>query len=74
MIWNDYEKIYSELAKSYKALRIASDLRSSSSVRAPVFILPKLPVQRHRPSKRPRIDLAKSQHGLSSTLLADRLR
>ena len=66
--------MYAELAKSYKAVKIASDVDSSSSVSAPGSISKKLPEQRRRTAQRPRIDLAKTQHGVSATLVADRLR
>ena len=35
---HDYEKIRTELEKSYKAVRIASDVESSASVSEPVFV------------------------------------
>ena len=48
-----YEKIRTELEKSYKAVRIASDVESSASVSEPVFVSERLPEQRRRPAQRP---------------------
>ena len=47
-----YEKIRAELEKSFKAVRVASDVESSSSWSDTVFVSEKLPEQRHRPAKR----------------------
>ena len=44
--FKDYMKMSAELAKSYKAVKIASDIDSSSSVSAPVSILETTPEQR----------------------------
>ena len=38
-----YEKIGAELEKSYKAVRVVSDVESSSSLSEPVFVSEKLP-------------------------------
>ena len=54
--FDDYEKIYSEWTKSYKAVKIASDVESSSSVGDPVFLPGKLSEQRQCPAQRTRID------------------
>ena len=40
-----YEKIRAELQKTYKAVRVASDVESSSSLSEPVFVSEKLPEQ-----------------------------
>ena len=52
-----YEKIRAELEKAYKAVRVASDIESSSSLSYPVFVSERLPEQRRRPVQRPRIDI-----------------
>ena len=74
MTFIDYEKNYADLAKSYNALKIASDVDSSSSVSGPVSISENLVEQRRRPAQRIRIDFAKTQPVVSATMLADRLR
>ena len=63
-----YEKIRTELEKSYKAVRIASDVESSASVSEPVFVSERLPEQR------PRIDISKRHHRGVAHLLAGKLR
>ena len=68
-----YEGIRAELEKSYKAVRIASEVESSSSLSEPVFISEKLPEQRHRPAQRPRIDIGKTDHSRVADLLAGKL-
>ena len=47
-----YQKVRAELEKSYKAVRIASDVESSSSSNEPVFVSEKLPEQPRRPAQR----------------------
>ena len=69
-----YEKIRAELEKSYKALRISSDVESSSSLSEPVFVSERLPEQRRRPAQRPRIDIIKTHHSGVAELLAGKLR
>ena len=69
-----YENIRAELEKSYKAVRVASDVESSSSLSEPVFVSEKLPEQRHRPAQRPRIDIGKTHHSRVADLLAGKLR
>ena len=69
-----YEKIRTELDKSYKAVRIASDVESSASVSEPVFVSERLPEQRRRPAQRPRIDISKTHHRGVADLLAGKLR
>ena len=49
-----YEKIRTELEKSYKAVSIASDEESSASVSEPVFVSERLPEQRRYLVQRPR--------------------
>ena len=68
-----YEKIRAELEKSYKAVRVASDVESSSSLSEPVFLSETLPEQR-RPAQRPRIDISKTHHSGVAELLAGKLR
>ena len=58
----DCEKLYGEIAKSYKAVKLASDIESSSAVSEPVFVPEKLPEQRCRTEQRSRIDFEKTQH------------
>ena len=53
-----YEKFRAELEKPYKAVRVASDVESSSSLSEPVFVSERLPKQGRRPAQRPRIDTA----------------
>ena len=63
------------MAKSYKAVKILSDVvESSSSVSEPVFVTEKLPEQRRRPAQRPRIDLEKTLHAAPSAVDVGRLR
>ena len=45
-----YEKIRAELEKSYKAVRVANDVESSSSLSERVFVSERLPEQRRRPA------------------------
>ena len=69
-----YEKFRTELEKSYKAVRIASDVESSASVSEPVLVSQRLPEQRRRPAQRPRIDISKTHHRGVADLLAGKLR
>ena len=69
-----YEKIRAELEKSFKAVRVASDVESSSSLSEPVFVSEKLPEQRHCPEQRPRIDIEKTLYSGIADLLAGILR
>ena len=69
-----YEKIRAELEKLYKAVRVANDVESSSSLSEPVFLSEKLPEQRRRPAQRPRIDISKTHQSGLAELLADELR
>ena len=69
-----YEKIRAELEKSYKAVRVASDVESSSFLSEPVFVSEKLPEQRCRPAQRPRIDISKTHHSGVAELVAGKLR
>ena len=65
-----YEKIRAELEKSYKAVRVASDVESSSSLSEPVFVSERIPEQRRRPAQRPRIDISKTHHSGVVVLLS----
>ena len=67
-----YEKIRAELEKSFKAVRVASDVESSASLSEPVFVPEKLPEQRRRPAQRPRIDISKTNHSSVAELLAEK--
>ena len=67
-------KIRPELEKSYKAVRVASDVESSSSLSEPVFVSRRLPEQRRHPAQRPRIDISKSHHSGVAELLVGKLR
>ena len=69
-----YEKIRAELEKSYKAVRVASDVESSSSLSEPVFVSERLPEQCRRPAQRSRIDISKTHHNGVAELLAGKLR
>ena len=69
-----YEKIRAELEKSYQAVRVASDVESSSSLSEPVFVSERLSEQRRRPAERPRIDNSKTHHSGVAELLAEKLR
>ena len=71
---HEYEKIRAELEKSYKAVRVASDVESSSSLSEPVFVSERLSEQRRRPAQRPRIDTSKTDHSGVAELLAGKLR
>ena len=72
--YHGYEKIRTELEKSYKAVRVASDVESSASLSEPVFVSERLPEQRGRPAQRPRIDISKTYHRGVADLLAGKLR
>ena len=69
-----YEKIRAELEKSYKAVRVSSDVESSSSLSEPAFVSKRLPEQRRCPPQRPRIDFSKTHHSGVAELLAGKLR
>ena len=69
-----YEKIRTELEKSYKAVRVASDVESSSSLSEPVFVSERLLEQRRRPAQRPRIDINETHHSDVAELLAGKFR
>ena len=69
-----YEKIRGELEKSFKAVRVASDVESSASLSEPVFVSDRPPEQRRRPAQRPRIDISKTHHRGVAELLAGKLR
>ena len=69
-----YEKIRTELEKSYKAVRVASDVETSASLSEPVFVSERLPEQRRRPAQRPRFDISKTHHRGVDDLLAGKLR
>ena len=72
--YHGYEKIRTELEKSYKAVRVASDVESSASLSEPVFVSERLPEQRRRPVQRPHIDISKTHHHGVADLLAGKLR
>ena len=69
-----YEKIRGELDKSFKAVRVASDVESSASLSESVFVSERLPEQRRGPTQRPRIDISKTHHRGVAELLAGKLR
>ena len=69
-----YGKSRAELEKSFKAVRVASDLESSESLSEPVFVSERLPEQRRCPAQRPRIDISKIHHSGVAELLAGKLR
>ena len=69
-----YEKIRAELEKSYKAVIVASDVESSSSLSEPVIVSERLPEQRRRPAQRPRIDISKTHQSGVAEMLAGKLR
>ena len=68
------KRIRAELEKSYKAVRVASDVEFSSSLSEPVFVSERLPEQRRRPAQRPRIDNSKTLHSGVAELLAGKMR
>ena len=72
--YHGYEKIRTELEKSCKAVRVASDVESSASLSEPVFVSERLPEQRRCPAQRPRIDISKTYHRGVADLLAGKLR
>ena len=72
--YHDYEKIRAELEKSYKAVKVASDVESSASLSGPVFVSERLPEQRRRPAQRPRIDISKTHYRGVADLLSGKLR
>ena len=69
-----YEKIRAELEKSFKVVRVASDVESSAPLSEPVFVSERLPQQRRRPAQRPRFDISKTHHRGVAELLAGKLR
>ena len=69
-----YEKIRTQLEKSYKTVRIVSDVESSVSVSEPVYVSERLPEQRRHPAQRPRSDISKTHHSGVAELLAGKLR
>ena len=69
-----YERIRGELEKSFKAVRVASDVESSTSLSEPVFVSERLPEQRRCPAQRPRIDISKTHHRGVAELLAGKFR
>ena len=69
-----YEKIRAELEKSFKAVRVASDLESSASLSEPVFVSERLSEQRRRPAQPPCIDISKTHRSGVAGLLAGKLR
>ena len=69
-----YGKIRAELEKSFKAVRVASDVESSASLSEPVFVSERLPEQRRCPAQRPRIDISKTHHSGVAEVLAGKLR
>ena len=69
-----YDKIRAELEKSYKTVRVASGVDSSSSLSEPLFVSERLPEQRRRPARRPRIDIGKTDYSGKADLLASKLR
>ena len=69
-----YEKIRTEVEKSYKAVKVESEVESSSSLSEPVFVSEKLPEQRRRPAQRPCIDINKTHHSGVAELLAGKMR
>ena len=70
-----YEKIRAELEKSYKAVKIASDVESSSSLSEPVFVCRKgYPSNVVVLQSVPRIDISKTHHSGVAKLLAWELR
>ena len=72
--FNDYEKFYAGLGKSFKAENFANDVHFLTSFSAHALIPEEIPEQLCLPTQRPRIDRAKTQHGVSATLVAGRLR
>ena len=74
VIVHGYENIRAELEKSYKTVRIGSDVESSSSLCEPVIVMERLPEQRRCPAQRPRIDIGKTHHSGVADLLAGKLR
>ena len=72
--YHGYEKFRTELEKSYKAVRVASDVESSASLSEPVFVSERLQEQRGCPAQRPRIHISKTRHRGVADLLAGKLR
>ena len=70
----EYEKIESELEKSYKAVKVASDVESSSFLSESAFVFDTLPEQRRGPAQRPSIHIAKYYRIDMADLLAGELR
>ena len=72
--FHGYAKIRAELEKSYKAVRVASDVDSSASLSEPLFVSERLPEQRRRTAQRRRFDISKTHHRGMAELLAEKLR
>ena len=62
------------MEKSYKAVRVASDVETLSRLKDQVFVLDKLIEQRRRSLQCPRIDNGKTHHDSVVDLLTDELR
>ena len=62
------------MEKANKALRVASDVGSSSSSSELVFVSEKLPEQRRCLAQRPVIDIGKMHHSGVADLLAGELQ
>ena len=71
---HEYGKVRAELEKSFKAVRVLSDVEFSSTVSEPAFVSEKLPEQRRRPLQRARIDIGKTHHSRVADLLAGKWR
>ena len=69
-----YDNNRTELEKSYKTVRVANDMESSSSLGEPVFISVKLPDQRRRPAEGPRVDIWKTHFSAKAELVTGKLR
>ena len=68
-----YEKIRSDLEKQCEAVRVASDMETSSLSEL-VFVPDKLPEHCRGPAQCPRIDILKTHNSNVANLLTDKLR
>ena len=69
--FHDYEKLCSELAKSYKAVKNASHVMHPSVVTELGLLPEMLPDYGRRPAQPLLIDVEKTKHAVSAALLVD---
>ena len=71
---DNFKKIRSELERSYKTVRVASDVESFYTLTELAFVPDKLPKHCRRLAQRSSVDFGENQQGSNANFLADRLR